>query len=113
MFVLFQAPHCLQEENLDSALERACQSPLEEARSNAELTSSHITTLKELGGLIRQGRDLYQDVKAVSDVVAVAIVVWQNKKMKYGISNFMLLLFGQLVLSSSLLLNYPIQCILN
>ena len=66
VYVCVQAPHCLQEEDLDSALGRARQSPLEDVRSNTELTSSHISTLKGLGGLVHQGHDLYQDVKAVS-----------------------------------------------
>ena len=61
-----QAPHCLQEDDLDAALDRARLSPLEDVRSNTELTSSHISTLKELGGLVHQGRDLYQEIKTVS-----------------------------------------------
>ena len=61
-----QAPHCLQEEDLEGALKMALSSPLEDVRKNASLTSDHIDTLKKLNGLVYQGRDIYEEVKSVS-----------------------------------------------
>ena len=71
---MLQAPHCLQEENLESAIVTACASPLEEIRSNAKLTNDHIRTLDELGGLCHRGRDLFQDIKAVSELSNIECV---------------------------------------
>ena len=34
--------------------------------SSAELTREHVKTLTNLGGLNHQGRDLYEEIKAVS-----------------------------------------------
>lgn len=70
-----QAPQCLQQPDLDSALEVALSSPLEDIKSNASLTSEHIKTLKELGGLIHQGRDLYEEIKSVRILLCLIEIV--------------------------------------
>lgn len=61
-----QAPHCLQEEDLDSALKRAMLSPLEDVQMNTRLTNDHIVSLRRLDGLVHQGKDIYEEVKSVS-----------------------------------------------
>ena len=35
---------------------------------NATLTSDHIDTLRKLDGLVHQGKDIYEEVKSVSDL---------------------------------------------
>ena len=60
------APHCLQEEDLDSALKRAMLSPLEDVQMNTRLTNDHIANLRRLDGLVHQGKDIYEEVKSVS-----------------------------------------------
>lgn len=60
-----QAPHCLQEATLDQAVTEALSSPLKDVVSNAELSRTQLETLTHLGGLVHQGKDLYDEIKEV------------------------------------------------
>ena len=60
-----QAPHCLQEATLDQAVTVALSSPLKDVVSNAELSRTQLETLTQLGGLVHQGKDLYDEIKEV------------------------------------------------
>ena len=62
-----QAPHCLHQSDLEGSLSVALSSPLKNVVSHAELTNEHIKNLEQLGGLQHQGRDLFEEVKSVSD----------------------------------------------
>lgn len=57
------APHCLQEPDLQGALKVAVNSQFQDVVSHAELTNEHVRTLRELGGLGHQGRDLFEEIK--------------------------------------------------
>lgn len=46
----------------------ALLSPLDDVRSNAELAQEHVKSLKEPGGLVHQGKDLYEEIKTVSSL---------------------------------------------
>ena len=54
------------EQDIQSALSVALNSPLEEVVTHALIISEQLKTLEQLGGLTNRGKDLYDEIRAVS-----------------------------------------------
>ena len=54
------------EQDIQSALRVAQDSPLEEVVTHADVISEQLKTLEQLGGLNNRGKDLYDEIRAVS-----------------------------------------------
>lgn len=56
----------MSESDLHSALQVSLNSPIEEVVAHAEVINEQLKTIEDLGGLGQGGKDLYEEVKAVS-----------------------------------------------
>lgn len=56
----------MNKDTLNEALNVALLSPIEEVVTHAEVISEQLKTIEELGGFNHGGKDLYDEIKAVS-----------------------------------------------
>lgn len=56
----------MNESTISDALKVAILSPIEEVRMHAEVISEQLKTIDELGGFNQGGKDLYDEIRAVS-----------------------------------------------
>ena len=56
----------MNEDTLNNALKVALSSPIEEVVTHAEVIAEQLKTIEELGGFNQGGKDLYDEIKAVS-----------------------------------------------
>ena len=56
----------MHEQDIQSALRVAQDSPLEKVVTHADVISEQLKTLEQLGGLNNRGKDLYDEIRAVS-----------------------------------------------
>ena len=61
-----QAPSCMVEADLNNALKVALSSPIEEIVTHAEVISEQLKAIKDLGSLSNGGKDLFDEIRAVS-----------------------------------------------
>ena len=57
------------EADLHDALKVSLSSPIDEVVTHAEVINEQLKTIQDLGGLGNRGRDLYDEVKAVSRII--------------------------------------------
>jgi hypothetical protein len=56
----------MNESTLNDALKVALNSPIEEVVTHAEVIAEQLETIDDLGGFNQGGKDLYDEIKAVS-----------------------------------------------
>lgn len=56
----------MDEPTINEALLAALKSPIEEVVTHAEVISEQLKTIDELGGFNQGGKDLYDEIRAVS-----------------------------------------------
>ena len=65
------------EADLHDALKVSLLSPIEEVVTHAEVINEQLKTIQDLGGLGTGGKDLYEEVKAVSICVMVCSLFFE------------------------------------